>query len=99
MVTKYAIALYGGPKIKEICCVRETSKFITILEYNSIVGNPIERRVKKETSWYRYFDTWEEAHAELVKMYKRKYFVAENMFKQADSNLDKVNAMLKPYNK
>lgn len=50
----------GYGEIREVEVDRETDKTLTLIEKN-FRGVPVERRVMKNASGYRYFDTREQA--------------------------------------
>ena len=84
---KYKTGGYGKNLIKEVECERETEKSVWA---KSEWNGKFERNLK-ETGYYRYHDTWEEAHKFLMEKAERKVESAERQIQSAYLNLQDVS--------
>lgn len=75
--------------IREIEIVRESTAFIVYME-DWGNGKMKERRVQKHSSWKSYYNTWEDAHAELRRRATMKIKLAERDLIEAGNYLKKV---------
>jgi hypothetical protein len=87
---KYGIRpIYDEPKIHEVA--RETASSIFKIGYNGK-----ETREAKSSTYFKYFDTWEEAHEELNILAQRKLDSARRNLELAHSFVGNVKGMKCP---
>jgi len=71
MKTIYSVSRWSDD-IKTSVMVKETAHFVTI-QFKSFDGKTHERREKKDTSYVKFFDTWEEARAYVVDRAEKRF--------------------------
>ena len=85
---KYRVnASFIQPEVVEVELVKESDCFVWISE---------KRRDAKRSSWFNYFDTWEEAHDFLSKKALEKKHGLERQAEAAALVYFKILAMKKP---
>ena len=100
MLTKWKTSRYYHAKIERVECTRETDKAVWVLEHpwtlEGLTKTPIERRRAKQSDSDNYHDTWEDAHAYLLKM--AEYSLARARVRLADAQgaLGNVKGLRKP---
>ena len=80
--------------IEAVDVVNETSKFVTI-ECNTVFGKST-RREAKESAYYRYFDSWDEAHQYHVDRLTSSIAATEAKLKQLKDELSSIAEMVPP---
>ncbi len=98
MTIKYRLSRYSWEKVSSLIeavnVISETSKMITIRYSGMVEGvRPYERRQLK-TSLNKVFDTWEEAHALLIKRQEDEIANLENRIIDYRKKLDLMRDML-----
>ena len=79
--------------IHRIECLSETEKTV-MLPSQSSRGKP--RRENKVTDYHQYFDSWDEAHAELLARLEGEAEGARIRITRVNASLDRVRAMTEP---
>ncbi len=87
-------------EIRRIECVRETDQYIWYVTdlYNSNRGQPLKKpcREKKTADRQQYHNTWEEAHAYLLKSARDSIERATSRLRTAEAYYEQVWSMKKP---
>lgn len=98
MLIKWKTLKWNENKIERVECVRETDKQVVILEYpwGNNKKQPQERRHLKESGYEQFHDSWEEAHAYLMKQAEEKLLSARRSLQRAQDELGNVKGMRKP---
>jgi len=76
---KYMTGGFGEKLIEEVEVVKETNKTVWVEQYRR--DQKSIRQERKDSSWHKYFDTFEEAKNHLTEQSKRKI---ENYRRQAE---------------
>lgn len=87
MIIKWRV----GRNIVQVECTRETEKCVFTEDSR---GN--ERRELKSSTWFRLFDTWEEAHAHLLEKVKKDVAGVKEHLQMSMEKLARIEAMEKP---
>lgn len=75
-------------RIREVECIRETNKFVVIME--DWGSECRERKMAKRSDWKSYHDTWEEAHKELLQRSKDRVHAARERLKDEEAYYNSV---------
>lgn len=85
---KTMFLLDGRSKIKPIEVVRSTDLSVFLSDRNGSV-----RRSARFSDYFSYYDTWEIAHAHLIKRVERKVLAEKSAVIRAEKELAEVLAM------
>ena len=93
---KYKTGGYGSTPIVEIECEKETAKSLWIArEWKDSRG--VKKRVvdvcRKESGYYNYFDTWEEAHKYLLEEAERSVEDVKQVMQRAEAYLADIKGL------
>lgn len=96
LIIKWRTNTYGE-RIRRIECTRETAAFVWVLEKGFSIGRIedglVERKLAKADSIY---DTWDLAHAALLKSAEQLVLSARNRLAKAHDELGNVKGLRKP---
>ena len=91
MLTKYKVrGRYKEARIEEVQALRETEKCVYL---PSNRRGHTEEREAKVSEWHEYYDTWEDAHAALVKDAEQRLGNARRTLDLAQSHAGNVRGM------
>ena len=80
---KYRTGGFGNKLIEKVEVERETEVSVWI---NG-------RRNAKDSSWYKYFNSWNEAHSFLIEKAESDVEAATNRLRRASANLQKIKSL------
>ncbi|MFK3738987.1 hypothetical protein [Massilia sp. TN1-12] len=89
-ITKYKTT-ENSSSIQEVDVIRETASFVYLPRFG---GG--ERREAKQSSWDYYHDSWEEAHAYLMKLAESHVKAARRELELANGRLGNIKGMKPP---
>lgn len=89
---KYIVHDYH-PWIEKVKCIEETQRFVCFKRIRR--GNERVERIAKGS---RIFDSWEDAHAQLIQEAKHKVIAARLVLQQAQGHLGNIKGLKPPTN-
>jgi hypothetical protein len=83
-------------KIERVECLRETGQSVFLVSSGFMARKSGERRAAKHSEWEQYHDTWEAAHAYLLRQAQDEVDACRRRLEGANGRLGQIKGMKKP---